>query len=176
MSKTLSVLVEDEPRALMRISGLFSRRGFNIKSIVVGKSEFENLSRMTIVVNDDQQTELVVKQLNKLINVIKVSEFDESQLVQRELCMFKVKVSSDTRREVQEICDNFRAKVVDVSLNSMVVEVTGTEDKIEALENILQHFGILETVRTGVIGVTRGMQASNYSNKQGEMYHGKNVL
>ncbi len=175
MSKTLSVLVEDEPRALTRISGLFSRRGFNIDSIVVGKSEFEGLSRMTIVVGEEQQTELVVKQLNKLINVIKVSEFDNDYLVQRELCLFKVRVSRQTRREVQEICDNFRAKVVDVSINSMVVEVTGTQDKIEALENILQHFGIQETVRTGVIGVTRGMQA-NYNKQQGEVYHGKNVL
>ncbi len=174
MSKTLSVLVEDEPRVLARIAGLFGQRGFNIDSIVVGKSEFAGLSRMTIVVGKGQETELVIKQLNKLINVIKVTEHEDKTTLKRELCLFKVAVTKETRQEIQDICDNFRAKIVDVSLNSLVVEVTGTEEKIEVLESILTHFGIQEVVRTGAVAMSRGINTNHI--QKGDVNYGKNVL
>lgn len=175
MAKILSVLVHDRPGVLSRVSGLFTRRGFNIESLAVGKSEYEGLSRMTIVVAKDERVEQIVKQLNKLIEVIKVRELTEMDTLERELVLFKVNASGQARREVQEICENFRAKIVDVSINSLIVEVTGDKDKIQALEVLLQHFGIQEIVRTGSVAMTRGMQKKKYFNK-GEMKNGTNLL
>lgn len=175
MSKILSVLVHDRPGVLSRVAGLFTRRGFNIESLAVGKSEFEGLSRMTIVVAEDERVEPIVKQLNKLIDVIKVRELTDKETLERELVLFKVNASGQARREVQEICENFRAKIVDVSIDSLIVEVTGDHDKITALEALLNHFGIQEIVRTGVVAMTRGMQKKKYFNK-GEMKNGSNVL
>ena len=175
MSKTLSVLVHDRPGVLSRVSGLFTRRGFNIESLAVGKSEYEGLSRITIVVAKDERVEQIVKQLNKLIDVVKVREMTKMDTLERELVLFKVNATGDARREVQEICENFRAKIVDVSLDSLIVEVTGDHEKILALENLLGHFGIQEVVRTGVVAMRRGMQKKKYFNK-GEMKNGANVL
>ncbi len=178
MARTLSVLVHDRPGVLSRVSGLFTRRGFNIESLAVGKSEYEGLSRITIVVarsGNGGKVEQIVKQLNKLIDVIKVREMNEEDTLERELVLFKVNATGEARREVQEICENFRAKIVDVSLDTLVVEVTGDHEKILALEALLKHFGIQEVVRTGTIAMTRGMQKKKYLNK-GEMNNGANVL
>ncbi len=154
---TIVALVEDRPGVLNRVSSLFRRRGFNIASLAVGKSEQPNLSRMTFVVEGDENTvEQVTKQLNKLIEVIKVSELNEDEVVARELALIRVHASASTRSEIIQLVDIFRANIVDVSSNSVVIEVTGEEDKINALYNLLRPFGIRELMRTGRIAMTRG--------------------
>ncbi len=157
MKHTLAVLVENRSGVLTRVAGLFSRRGFNIESLAVGVTEDPDTSRMTIVVSgDDHVLEQVMKQLNKLIDVIRVSDISSDEAVHRELALIKVGVDSSTRAEVMQIVDVFRAKIVDVGARSLVVEVTGDESKINAIEQLLRQFGIKEMVRTGKIAMNRG--------------------
>ena len=155
---TLSVLVENRPGVLSRVSGLFTRRGFNIESLAVGTCEEPDMSRMTIVVNgDDAQVEQVIKQLNKLIDVVKVSDITEMETVDRELALIKVTAEAgSTRAEVMQIVDIFRAQIVDVGAKTVVLEVTGGSTKIDALESLLRQYGVKELVRTGKISVLRG--------------------
>ncbi|MEI8058063.1 MAG: acetolactate synthase small subunit [Actinomycetes bacterium] len=156
---TLSVLVEDQPGVLARISALFSRRGFNIESLAVGPTENEGVSRMTIVVNADElPLEQVTKQLNKLINVLKIVELDP-EAVQRELLLVKVKADLDTRSHVLETVQLFRAKVVDVATDSVTIEATGSRDKLEAFLRILEPFGIKELVQSGLVAIGRGSRS-----------------
>ena len=154
---TLVALVEDRPGVLNRVASLFRRRGFNIESIAVGHSEQPGLSRMTVVVGGDSaEVEQVRKQLDKLINVVKVSDITEEDMVARELALIKVKATPSTRSEIIQIVDIFRANIVDVALDSLTVEVTGDEDKVESLLELLRGFGIKEISRTGRIALTRG--------------------
>ncbi len=157
MKHTVAILVENKPGVLARVAGLFSRRGFNIESLAVGVTENPDTSRMTVVVSgDDRILEQVEKQLNKLIDVIRVSDIPPEDSVSRELALIKVGVDSTTRAEVMQIVDVFRAKIVDVGIKSLVVEVTGDESKINAMEQLLRQFGIKEMVRTGKIAMNRG--------------------
>src|SRR6202051_3335499 len=154
---TLSVLVENKPGLLVRVAGLFARRGFNIESLAVGPTEHEEISRMTIVVNcDDHPLEQVTKQLNKLINVLKIVELEPSQAVQRQLILIKVRADMDTRSKVLEAVTLFRAHVVDVALDAVTIEATGGHDKLDALVKVLEPFGIKELVQSGTIAVGRG--------------------
>jgi len=154
---TLSVLVEDQPGVLARIASLFSRRSFNIESLAVGPTEHSGVSRITIVVNvDELPLEQVTKQLNKLVNVIKIVELDPVQSVQRELMLVKVRADLETRSHVLETVALFRAKVVDVAPDAVTVEATGNADKLEALLRVLEPFGIRELVQSGMVGISRG--------------------
>ncbi|MFQ6072591.1 MAG: acetolactate synthase small subunit, partial [Methanosarcinales archaeon] len=149
MKKTLAVLVENKPGVLARVSGLFSRRGFNIDSLVVGTTEKPDISRMTIVVDgDDRILEQVRKQLNKLINVIKISDLLPDQSVERELALIKVSANSNNRSEIMQIVDVFRASIIDVQKNSLIIEITGDSEKINAMEQLLRQYGIKEMMRT----------------------------
>jgi len=161
MSKhTLSVLVENKPGVLARIAALFSRRGFNIDSLAVGPTEHPSVSRMTVVVDvEDQPLEQVTKQLNKLVNVIKIVELDASQSVQRELLLLKVKADLESRSHVLETVQLFRAKVVDVAPDAVTIEATGSPDKLDALLRVLEPFGIRELVQSGVVAVGRGSRS-----------------
>ena len=157
MKHTLAILVENKPGVLTRVAGLFSRRGFNIESLAVGVTENPDTSRMTIVVSgDDHVLEQVEKQLNKLIDVIRVSDIPVDESVNRELALIKVGVDSATRAEVMQIVDIFRAKIVDVGAKSLIIEVTGDESKINAIEQLLRQFGVKEMVRTGKVAMNRG--------------------
>lgn len=154
---TLSVLVEDKPGVLARVSSLFSRRGFNIESLAVGPTEVEGVSRMTIVVDvDSLLLEQVTKQLNKLINVLKIVELEPDSSVQRAIVMVKVRADTNSRARVLEVINLFRARAVDVSLDAITVEATGTPDKLEALLRMLEPFGIKELVMSGVVALSRG--------------------
>jgi len=154
---TLVALVEDKPGVLNRVASLFRRRSFNIQSLAVGASEQPGLSRMTIVaVGDSAQIEQVRKQLEKLINVVKVSDITEENMVTRELALIKVKATASTRSEIMQIVGVFRANIVDVAPGSLTVEVTGDEDKVNSLLGLLRDFGIKELSRTGRIALTRG--------------------
>jgi acetolactate synthase-1/3 small subunit len=154
---TLVALVEDKPGVLNRMASLFRRRGFNLDSIAVGQSEIPHFSRITIVVNGSTTVvEQVRKQLDKIIDVIKVTEISGDEMVNRELALIKVKASSSTRSEIMQIVDIFRANIVDVGSDSVVVEVTGDENKIQSLYNLLRAFGIKELARTGRLAMTRG--------------------
>ena len=157
MKHTLAILVENKPGVLTRVAGLFSRRGFNIESLAVGVTENKDISRITILVSgDDNVLEQVEKQLNKLIDVIRVSDIPAEESVNRELALIKVGVDTTTRAEVMQIVDIFRAKIVDVGIKSLIIEVTGDESKINAIEQLLRQFGIKEMVRTGKIAMNRG--------------------
>jgi acetolactate synthase-1/3 small subunit len=155
---TLSVIVENRPGVLSRVTGLFSRRGFNIESLAVGTSEEPGVSRITIIcVADDAKIEQVMKQLNKLVDVIKVSDITENERVERELALIKVTAEPGTSRaEVMQIADIFRAHIVDVGSKTVIMQVTGDPDKIDALEKLLRQYGVKELVRTGRIGILRG--------------------
>lgn len=154
---TLSVLVNDQPGVLARVASLFSRRSFNIESLAVGSTEVEGISRMTIVVNvEDLPLEQVTKQLNKLIDVIKIVELDSSASVQRELILVKVKADVDTRSQVIETVQLFRARTVDVAPDALTIEATGSRDKLEALLRMLEPYGIKELVQSGMVAVGRG--------------------
>ena len=154
---TLSVLVENKPGVLARISGLFARRGFNIDSLAVGETDDPAVSRMTIVVAaDGKPLEQVTKQLHKLINVLRIAELPPAGSVERELALIKVAVPAGRRAEVLEIVEIFRAKIVDVDTEAVVVEATGAPDKVTALERLLQPFGILEIARAGTVALARG--------------------
>jgi acetolactate synthase-1/3 small subunit len=154
---TLSVLVENKPGVLARVAGLFSRRGFNIESLAVGPTEHPDVSRMTIVVAvDDLPLEQVTKQLNKLVNVIKIVELEPAVAVQRELLLVKVRADATVRSQVLETVQLFRAKVVDVSPEALTVEATGTADKLEALLRMLEPYGVREMVQSGMVAIGRG--------------------
>lgn len=154
---TLVALVEDKPGVLNRVASLFRRRAFNIQSLAVGHSEQPGLSRMTVVVSGDSAVvEQVRKQLDKLINVIKVTDITEGDIVARELALIKVNATAATRSEIIQIVDIFRANIVDVASDSLTVEVTGDEDKVKSLFELLRSFGIKEVTRTGRIALTRG--------------------
>lgn len=156
MRHTISVLVENKFGVLTRVAGLFSGRGYNIDTLNVGPTNEPKISRMTIVTRGDDATlEQIVRQLNKLPNVLKVQDFREGEYVDRELVLVKVKVDSKTRAEVMQITDIFRAKIVDVQPKSLTVEVTGTEDKVEKLLELLHVFGVLDVTRTGKIALPR---------------------
>jgi len=158
---TLVALVEDKPGVLNRMASLFRRRGFNIESIAVGHSEVPHLSRMTIVVDGSTaMVEQVRKQLDKVIDVVRVSDISGDNTVARELALIKVKATSSTRSEIIEIVDIFRASIVDVASGSLTIEVTGDEEKINSLFNLLRGFGIKEIARTGRIAMTRGASGS----------------
>ncbi|AFV22964.1 acetolactate synthase, small subunit [Methanolobus psychrophilus R15] len=157
MRHTLSVLVENRHGVLARVAGMFARRGYNIDSLTVGVTEDPTISRMTIVVRgDDQVLEQVTKQLNKLIDVIRVSDLKAEDTVEREMALFKVSSDVNNRSEIMQIVDIFRARIIDVAPKSMIVEVTGDETKIEAIEQLLRPFGIKEMVRTGKVALRRG--------------------
>src|ERR1700730_11227374 len=154
---TLSVLVEDKPGVLARVASLFSRRAFNRQPLAVGATEQKNMSRMTIVVNvEDSPLEQIPKELNKLINVIEIVEQDVGNSVDRELALIKVRADATTRSQVIEAVNLFRAKVVDVSTESLTVEATGTPEKLEALLRVLEPYGIRELVQSGVVSLSRG--------------------
>ncbi|MDP4013312.1 MAG: acetolactate synthase small subunit [Candidatus Nanopelagicales bacterium] len=154
---TVSVLVEDVPGVLARIASLFARRGFNIESLAVGPTERPGTSRMTIVVNvSGQRLEQVTKQLNKLVNVIKIVELDSDHSVQRELILVKVRADLEVRSHVLDVAALFRAKVVDVAPDAVTIEATGTRGKLEALLRVLEPFGIKELVQSGAVAVSRG--------------------
>ncbi|MDP7310361.1 MAG: acetolactate synthase small subunit [Dehalococcoidales bacterium] len=154
---TLVALVEDKPGVLNRMASLFRKRGFNIESVTVGHSETPSLSRVTLVVNGSATTvEQVRKQLDKVIDIVKVSDVTDSSLITRELTLVKVKTTPATRSSIMQIVDIFRANIVDVSFDSVTIEATGDEDKISSLFNLLRGFGIKELTRTGRIALVRG--------------------
>jgi acetolactate synthase-1/3 small subunit len=157
---TLSVLVENKPGILARVAGLFARRGFNIDSLAVGETEHPEVSRMTIVVNaDESPLEQVTKQLNKLVQVLKIVELDTTASVQRELLLVKVRAERPVRAQVLETVALFRARVVDVSADALTIEATGTSEKLDALLRDLEPFGIKEMVQSGVVAVGRGSRS-----------------
>lgn len=157
MQHTITALVENKPGVLARVSGLFARRGFNIESLAVSIAEDPSVSRMTIVVEgDDAVLEQISKQLNKLVDVIKVIDYQGIAIVQRELAMIKVNADAAVRSEIMQIVGIFRAKIVDISDKTFTVEVTGSVDKVDAIEKLLEPYGINELVRTGRIAMMRG--------------------
>ncbi len=163
---TLSVLVENHAGVLSRVAGLFSRRGFNIDSLAVGVTENPDISRITIVVDGDEYVvEQVSKQLNKLIDVIKIKQLDKLDSVSRELALIKVSASAATRAEIIQIVGIFRANIVDVSKNTLTIEISGGSNKVAALEDMLKQFGIKEIVRTGTIAIERGNKYINVNEK-----------
>ncbi len=156
----LSLLVEDKPGLLTRVAGLFARRGFNISSLAVGTTEVEGLSRITVVVQvSGLPLEQVTKQLNKLINVLKIVELDSSQAVEREHMLVKVRVDNSTRSQVLEAVNLFRARVVDVAPDSLVIEVTGDTPKVEAFLRVLDPYGIKEIAQSGLLAIGRGSKS-----------------
>jgi len=163
MRHTLAVLVENKAGVLARVAGLFSRRGYNIDSLAVGVTEDPTVSRMTIVVRgDDHVLEQVTKQLNKLIDVIRVTDLGADKSIERELALIKVATDTNdtnTRSEIIQIVDIFRARIVDVAARSVTIEMTGDDEKIRAIEQLLRPFGIKEMVRTGKIALTRGAKS-----------------
>jgi acetolactate synthase-1/3 small subunit len=153
----LSLLVEDKPGLLTRVAGLFARRGFNIESLAVGATEIEGLSRITVAVDvEDAPLEQVTKQLNKLVNVIKIVELDPTQSVQREHLLIKVRVDNNSRSQILEAVTLFRARVVDVAPDALVIEVTGDSGKVQALLRVLEPYGIKEIAQSGLLAIGRG--------------------
>ena len=157
---TLSVLVENKPGVLARVSGLFSRRSFNIDSLAVGETENPDVSRITIVVNaDSSPLEQVTKQLNKLVNVLKIVELEQAQAVQRELLLVKVRADEAARRDVLQIAELFKAKIADVGPEALPVELPGNPDKLDALLRDLEPYGIKEMVQSGLVAIGRGSRS-----------------
>lgn len=160
MQHVLSLLVEDKPGLLTRVAGLFARRGFNIESLAVGKTEIDGLSRITVVVEvEGLPLEQVTKQLNKLVNVIKIVELDAEASVQREHMLIKVRVDNSTRSQILEATNLFRARVVDVVTDALVIEVTGDTAKINALLRVLEPYGIKEIAQSGLLAIGRGSKS-----------------
>lgn len=156
----LSLLVEDKPGLLTRVAGLFARRGFNIESLAVGPTEIKGLSRITVVIDvEDLPLEQVTKQLNKLVNVIKIVELEPSQSIHREHMLIKVRVDNTTRQAVLEVATLFRARVVDVVTDSVVIEVTGDTGKVQALLRVLEPYGIKEIAQSGLLAMGRGSKS-----------------
>lgn len=165
--RTITALVEDKPGVLARVSSMFRRRGFNIASLAVGQSEVPDMSRMTFVVEgDDRTVEQVTKHLHKLIDVVKVSDISEQNIVERELALIRVKTNPQTRSEVMQIVNIFRAGIVDVAVDSTIVEVTGNENKVNSLHKLLEPFGVVEVMRTGTIAMNRGLQNGKKGKKK----------
>ena len=157
MKHIIAVIVENKSGVLTRIAGLFSRRSFNIDSLSVGATDNPEYSRMTITVEGDRDVlEQVIKQLSKLINVIRVSELDPAESLERELAVIKVSVDRESRSEIMQIVNIFRARIIDVSQRSMIIEVTGDEEKVDAIIQLLRQFGIKELARTGKVSMIRG--------------------
>ncbi len=157
----LSLLVENKPGVLARIAGLFSRRGFNIQTLAVGPTDDPTLSRLTLTVDGAlHPIDQVTKQLHKLVNVIKIRDLEPSEAVARELALFKVSADAESRGQIMQFADIFRGKVVDVSKRSITVEITGTDDKIEAFERMIRPFGLIEMIRTGEVAISRGRTAT----------------
>jgi acetolactate synthase I/III small subunit len=155
--RTLIALVEDKPGVLNRVASLFRRRAFNIETLTVGHTEKKDISRMTIVVDSNQtDSERVVANLYKLINVIQVSDISTLPMVSRDLALIRVNTDLDRRSEIMQLVDVFRARIVDVANDSLIIEITGTEEKIDGLVEVLSRYGILEMVRTGIVAMTRG--------------------
>jgi acetolactate synthase I/III small subunit len=153
----LSILVENKPGVLTRIAGLFARRGFNISTLAVGPTDDPSVSRVTLTLDGAKHPiDQVTKQLHKLVNVLKIRDLEPAETLARELALFKVSADGATRAEVMQICEIFRAKVVDVTKRSVVVEVTGTFEKVEAFERLVRPFGLIEMARTGEIAISRG--------------------
>jgi acetolactate synthase-1/3 small subunit len=153
----LSILVENKPGVLARISGLFSRRGFNIDTLAVGPTDDERISRITLTVDGAKHPiDQVTKQLHKLVNVLKIRDLEPGETVARELALFKIAAEGESRGQVMQFAQIFRANVIDVSKRSLTVEVTGTDDKVEAFEELVRPYGLVEMVRTGEIAVARG--------------------
>ena len=153
----LSILVENKPGVLARIAGLFARRGFNIETLAVGPTDDPAISRITLTVDGAlHPIDQVTKQLHKLVNVLKIRDLEPSETVARELALFKLSAEGDSRAQIMQFAEIFRANVIDVSKRSLTVEVTGTDDKIEAFEELVRPFGLIEMVRTGEIAVARG--------------------
>jgi acetolactate synthase-1/3 small subunit len=153
----LSILVENKPGVLARIAGLFARRGFNIQTLAVGPTDDPTTSRITLTVDGAlHPIDQVTKQLHKLVNVIKIRDLEPDETVARELALFKVSADGESRAEIMQFTDIFRGKVIDVSKRSVTIEITGTDDKIEAFERMIRPFGLIEMVRTGEIAVSRG--------------------
>ena len=162
MQHTITALVENTPGVLARVAGLFSRRGFNIESLAVSITEDPSISRMTIVVGgDDRALEQIEKQLNKLIEVIKVYDYTDTASVDRELALVKVTATPEKRAEILQISDIFRGKIIDVSERTLTIEVTGQVEKIDAFQNLLDPYGIKELVRTGKIALSRGARSAS---------------
>ncbi len=160
-TKVIAALVENKPGVLHSVSNMFRRRGFNIESITVGRTEQEDLSRMTITVNGDEKTlEQIVKQMNKLIDVVKVSQLEPENIVTRELALIKVNIPDNkSRSDVINCVDVFRGRVVDVSPEALTIEITGTPDKIDAFLNLMRTYGIMELARTGLTALSRGVRS-----------------
>jgi acetolactate synthase-1/3 small subunit len=153
----VSILVENKPGVLTRITGLFARRGFNIQTLAVGPTEEDTVSRVTLTLDGAVHSiDQVTKQLHKLINVLKIRDLDPSETLARELALFKISADGASRAEVMQVCEIFRAKIVDVSKRSIVAEVTGTQEKIDAFERLVRPFGLVEMARTGEIAISRG--------------------
>jgi acetolactate synthase I/III small subunit len=161
MKHTLSVLVENKPGVLTRVAGLFARRGFNIDSLAVAETESHAVSRMTITVDEQDNTvEQVTKQLHKLINVLKITDLDPTASVERELLLIKVKADANSRSGIMQIVEIFRAKIIDVGPDVLIIEMTGTREKVSALMELLAPFGVVELMRTGRIAMSRGKKAT----------------
>jgi acetolactate synthase-1/3 small subunit len=157
----ISLLVENKPGVLARIAGLFSRRGFNIDTLAVGPTDDPSMSRITLTLDGAlHPIDQVTKQLHKLVNVIKIRDLEPAETVARELALFKVSADSGSRAEIMQFSEIFRGKVIDVSKRSMTIEVTGTDEKIEAFERMVRPFGLIEMVRTGEIAISRGRSAT----------------
>lgn len=166
---TLSVLVENKPGVLARVSGLFSRRGFNIESLAVGPTEDPEVSRMTIVVLvEDDEMEQVTKQLNKLVNVLKIVELAPETSVQRELLLIKLRSDPHSRSQISTIVEMFRARIVDVTPDSLTVQVVGDSGKLAALTKMLEPFGVREVVQSGMVALGRGPRAITSERRGGE--------
>ena len=153
----LSILVENKPGVLTRIAGLFARRGFNIDTLAVGPTDDERLSRITLTLDGAMHPiDQVTKQLHKLVNVLKIRDLEPEETLARELALFKISADGSSRAEVMQVCEVFRAKIVDLGKRSLVVEVTGTSDKVDAFERLVRPFGLIEMARTGEIAIARG--------------------
>jgi acetolactate synthase I/III small subunit len=157
----LSILVENKPGVLARVAGLFARRGFNIGTLAVGPTDDPTLSRMTLTVDGAlHPIDQVTKQLHKLVHVIKIRDLEPEETVARELALFKISTDGETRGQVMQFADIFRGKVIDVSKRSMTIEITGVDEKIEAFEQLIRPFGLIEMIRTGEIAISRGRSAT----------------
>jgi acetolactate synthase-1/3 small subunit len=165
MKHTLVVLVEDKPGVLNRVASLFRRRSFNIDSLTVGRTDMPEISRMTIVLDaDESNVERLTSYLYKLVNVIQVTDLTSTPAVFRDLAMIKVKATAENRTHIMQVVDVFRARIVDVTNSSFVIEITGDEDKIEGFIDVLRPWGIIEMVRTGIVAMARGTSAVPYLN------------
>jgi acetolactate synthase-1/3 small subunit len=180
MQHTLVALVEDKPGVLNRVASLFRRRAFNIESLTVGHTDCPGVSRMTIVVDSNQTSaEQVMANLYKLVNTLQVSDLATTPSVQRDLALIKVRSEASTRTEIMQLVDVYRARIVDVANDSMIVEITGVEDKIDSFVDVLKPFGVIEMVRTGIVAMARGSNAipevSLQNGSNGNGYHSQEI-